>query len=207
MARVVIADDHAIFRQGLRELLSGEPSIDVLGTASNGAEALSVVNSLKPDILILDISMPIIDGYEVARLIRQQDLPMKILMLSMHKEPASVKKALAVGADGYILKEDAFDDLVSAIKAVTAGKKFISSSAGKQLDTPDSDEAEDRLSPREKEIVTLIAEGKSTKEIAAFLGISAKTVETHRQRIMDKLGCHKATEIVLYAVSHGMTKK
>ncbi|TLN19757.1 response regulator transcription factor [bacterium] len=204
MSRVIVADDHKIFREGLVELLSGERSIEVAGTASDGADALSKTNALAPEILILDISMPILDGFEVTKALRQRGTDVKILMLSMHNDPVSVKKAMNMGVDGYVLKEEAFETLITAIEQVSQGNRFISKGARASLGSKHVEEAGSVLSPRELEIVKYVAEGLTNKEIAAKLGISVKTVETHRQRVMEKLGFHKAAELVRYAFENGI---
>jgi DNA-binding NarL/FixJ family response regulator len=203
MIKVLIADDHKMVREGLAELLAGERSVTVVGTASDGAEALSKVNALKPDLLILDISMQILDGFEVLRHLRQQGLHVKILMLSMHKDSTSIRKALDLGADGYVLKEEAFDTLTTAIAEVMRGNRYFSTPTAIALGSLER-ETVDVLTPREREIVGLIAAGQTTKEVAAILGISAKTVETHRHRVMEKLGCHKVTDLVRYALKRGL---
>jgi DNA-binding NarL/FixJ family response regulator len=204
MTRVLIADDHAMFRQGLSELLGGKEGIVVAGTAKDGTEALSLTSSLRPDVVILDISMPDIDGFEVARRIRELRLGVKVLVLSMHKDTGSIRRALDLGVDGYILKEEAFDDLARAIEVVAAGGRFLSppvrSAANRQAGEP----VREALTARERQVVALIAEGRSTREIAEALGIGTKTVETHRQHIMDKLGFRKTAQIAVYAIKEGL---
>ncbi len=204
MIRVVIADDHTIFRQGLAELLAAEQTVMVAGMASDGEEALALVRSLHPDILLLDISMPALDGFEVARKIKAQKLPVKVLMLSMHKETVSVRRAFELAVDGYVLKEEAFSDLLYAIEAISRGKRFFSPSVMSALSpAPARGGEDDPLTPREREVVVGIAMGKTAKEIASELGISGKTVETHRERIMQKLDCHRIADIVRYAMKQG----
>lgn len=203
MIRIVLADDHKIFRQGLAELLDSDPRFRVVGMASDGAEALSMVNALSPDLLILDISMPVMDGFDVLGQLRKNQHPVRVLLLSMHKDPLAIQKALDLGADGYVLKEEAFDELSLAIDEAVQGRSFLSPLARKTLLSRGVVE-DVELSPREREIVEGVALGKTTKEIALQLDISAKTVETYRQRIMFKLGCHKLTEIVRYAIAKGI---
>ena len=201
MTRIVIADDHKVFRQGLAELFSEDPSVTVLGMAGDGHEALALARSLRPDVLVLDISMPGLDGLQVAGAIRGRGCPLRIVLLTMHKDAVNVRLALEHRVEGYVLKEDAFEQIAAAVAAVARGERFFSSEAITGLTLG---EGEGVLSPREREVVALIAAGKSTREIADALGISVKTVDTHRQRIMLKLGFHKAAEIVQYAVKIGL---
>lgn len=201
MTRIVIADDHKVFRQGLAELFSEDPSVSVVGMAGDGHEALALARSLRPDVLVLDISMPGLDGLQVAGAIRRENLPVRIVLLTMHKDAVNVRLALEARVEGYVLKDDAFEKLAAAVAAVARGERFYSQVALAGLAPED---AEGVLTPREREVVALVAAGRTTREIAAALGISAKTVETHRQRVMQKLGFHKAAEIVQYAVKMGL---
>jgi DNA-binding NarL/FixJ family response regulator len=204
--RVLIADDHPIFRKGLAELLAGDPSIEVAGMASDGEEALSLARSLAPDLLVLDISMPKLDGFAVAGRLREEGAVARVVMLSMHKDPASVRRAFALGVGGFVLKEEAFSDLMYAISAVARGQRFFSPAVQGFLGEEGKGGGGGGLTPREREVAELIALGRSTKEIASELAISGKTVETHRQHIMEKLGCRKATEIAAYAVKAGWVR-
>jgi DNA-binding NarL/FixJ family response regulator len=204
MIRVLIADDHAMFRQGLSELLGAKEGIVVAATAKDGAEAISMASSLRPDVLILDLSMPDIDGFEVARRIRGLRLGVKVLVLSMHKDSGSIRRALDLGVDGYILKEEAFDDLARAIEVVQAGGRFLSPPVRAAANRQAGEPLKESLTPREREVVALIAAGRSTREIAETLGIGTKTVETHRQHIMDKLGFRKTAQIAVYAIKEGL---
>lgn len=203
MKTVLIADDHKIMRQGLHELLSEIPGISVVGTAADGAETLSKLNSLNPDLLILDISMPVMDGFEVLKNIRRKGFSVKIVVLSMHKDARTIKRALEEGVDGFVLKDEAFDTLATCIDLVLKGGNYLSPGSRSSLASLRST-ASTQLTTREREIVELIAEGKASKEIAADLGITLKTVENHRQNIMGKLQLHKATEIVRYAMKEGI---
>lgn len=203
MTRVVIADDHRIFREGLAELLAGSPGIAVAGTAGDGEEALAVTRAVRPDVLILDLTMPRLDGFAVAARLRDEGSPVRVLLLSMHKDAGHIRRALDHGVAGYVLKDDAFEQLAEAVALVAAGGRYISAGATRALAAADAAGGES-LTPREREVVTLIAAGRSTREIAGALGISVKTVETHRQHIMAKLGCRKLTDIVLYAVRAGL---
>lgn len=201
MTRVVIADDHRIFREGLAELLARTPGVAVAGTAGDGEEALAVTRDARPDVLILDVTMPLLDGYAVASRLREEALPVRVLMLSMHKDAAHVRRALELGVAGYVLKDDAFEELADAVARVAAGERYVSTAARAALDAAAGGGP---LTRREREVVTLIAAGRTTREIADALGISVKTVETHRQRVMEKLDCHKVTDIVLFAVRAGL---
>jgi DNA-binding NarL/FixJ family response regulator len=204
MIKVGIADDHAIFRQGLSELLSGDGRVRLAGTASDGREALELARSLGDGVLILDISMPVMDGLEVARKVRDEGLPVRLVLLSMHNDPVVVRKAYELGVEGFVLKEEAFGDLLSAVETAWRGSRFFSPKALALLAGGDIEGPRDPLSPREREVAARIAKGLTTKEIAEALSISPKTVETHRQRIMEKLGFHKAAEIAAYAVKTGI---
>lgn len=203
MTRVVIADDHRIFREGLAELLAGEPGITVVGTAGDGEEALALARARRPDVIILDLTMPRLDGFAVAERLRAEGLSVRVLMLSMHKDAGNLRRALDMGVGGYVLKDDAFEQLAEAVAIVAAGGHYLSASARAALEAAEAADV-GPLTPREREVVVLIAAGRTTREIGDALGISVKTVETHRQRIMEKLGCRKSTDIVLYAVRSGL---
>ena len=203
MTRIVIADDHKLFRQGLAELFAEEPTLTIVATAADGREALELARRLRPDVIVLDISMPGLDGLQVARAIREEQLPVRVVVLTMHKDAVNVRLALEAGVDGYVLKDDAFEQLAATIATVARGGRVISPAA---LDGLSAIGDEGPLTPRENEVVALIAAGKSTREIANTLEISVKTVETHRQHIMQKLGFHKAAEIVHYAVRMGLVR-
>jgi DNA-binding NarL/FixJ family response regulator len=206
MIRVGIADDHEIFRQGLAELLGSDERVELVGTASDGSEALVLAKSIGEGVLILDISMPLMDGLEVSRRAREEKLPVRVVLLSMHNDPVVVRKAYDLGVEGFVLKEEAFDDLLIAVETASRGSRFFSPKALALLAGGGGEAEREILSPREREVATRIARGFTTKEIAADLGISPKTVETHRQRIMEKLGFHKAAEIAAYAVKAGYTE-
>lgn len=206
MIRVLIADDHAIFRQGLSELLAGEKGVAVAGSARDGSEALSMTCTLLPDVLILDLSMPGLDGFEVTRRVRDLRLDVKVLVLSMHKDSGSIRRALDLGADGYIMKEDAFDELAKAIEVVMGGERFLSPPVRAAVNRMAGDPEVESLTGRERQVVSLIAAGKSTREIASELGIGIKTVETHRQHVMEKLGFRKTAQIAVYAIKEGLVE-
>ncbi|HEY5996787.1 MAG TPA: response regulator transcription factor [Candidatus Deferrimicrobiaceae bacterium] len=206
MIRVLIADDHAIFRQGLESLLSRNPAVTLVGAASNGPEVLSMVDSLRPQVVVLDISMPGMDGFEVVRRLREQASTVKVLLLSMHKDPVSLRLAVELQVDGYILKDEAVGELMTAIQAVSRGKRHFSPQAKAAIEESEGGRGGELLAPRELQVVALIAEGKTTKEIAAALNISVNTVATHRERIMQKLGFKKVAQIVSYALKTGIVK-
>ena len=204
MIRALIADDHRIFREGLAELLTGQRLVKVVGHAADGAETLSRLNALAPQLLILDISMKVMNGLEVLERLRKNAVPVKVLVLSMHSDAHTIRSALGAGADGYVLKEEAFDEMERAVPEIMAGRRYISPLAKSALASAAVREEPASLSPREREILGLIAKGLTTREISSSLGISVKTVETHRQRLMEKLNCHKATELVVYALREGI---
>jgi DNA-binding NarL/FixJ family response regulator len=201
--RIVIADDHTIFRQGLAELFAEDPAVSVVGTAADGLEVLELARRLRPDVIVLDLAMPGLNGLQVARAIRDEQLPVRVVILTMHKDAVNVRLALEAGVDGYVLKDEAFDHLAETVRSVLRGKRAISPAT---IDVLSKGGEEGPLTPRESEVVALIAAGASTREIAEGLGVSVKTVETHRQHIMQKLGFHKVTEIVHYAVRKGLAR-
>lgn len=208
--RIVIADDHDVVRRGLKSVLEDQPNWEVCGEANTGRKAVELVRAHKPDIVVLDITMPELNGLEAARQIQKASPDTKMLILTVHESEQLVHDVLKAGARGYILKSDAGRDLVAAINAIRQGKTFFTSKvarivAGAQA-KPDSSAADDvesgitSLTAREREIVQLLAEGKLNKEVADILGISVKTVETHRTNIMRKLRFHSISELVRYAI-------
>jgi DNA-binding NarL/FixJ family response regulator len=202
---VIVADDHAIFRQGLATLLQAEADIALLAQAANGSEAWQFIESLRPDVAILDLSMPGTTGIEVARRVEAAGLDTRIVLLTMHDDPSAVLQAQAAGVAGYILKDNSFEELVQAVQNVAAGGTFVTPSIRAKLcDLRRDGRTTVALSPREREVIRLIAFGHSGKEIARTLGISPRTVETHRSRSMDKLGLHSVADLVRYAVRAGM---
>jgi len=211
-ARVVIADDHKLFRDGLRPLLEREPGLVVVGECANGLELLDLVRADPPDLVVLDISMPGLNGIEAARRITADHPNVRIAILSMHADRRFVIEALKAGAGAYLLKDDGFDVLVGAIPRVLAGHVVLADSIAEQVvqEYVDLARREDSsafavLSPREREVLQLIAEGRSTREIALAQEVSVKTVETRRRRIMDKLDLHTVAELTKYAVREGLT--
>lgn len=212
--RILLADDHTVVRQGLRKILEDRADWEVVGEAGDGREAVRLAEELTPDVGIIDIAMPLLDGIEATRQIVKRSPNTRILVLTMHADEAYVHQILQAGATGYLLKDSADVDLVQAVTAVSKGKSFFSPAVARlMLDdyvrTLAEKGATDRyemLSEREREIFQLIAEGKANKEMAALLSISPSTVETHRARIMEKLDLHSAAEIVLYAVRRGVIR-
>jgi DNA-binding NarL/FixJ family response regulator len=206
MIRVIVADDHVIFRQGLLNLLQSSKQIAVAGDAGTGPETINLVTREKPDIAILDISMPGFDGFEILQRIQSQGINTKVIFLTMYKDTLTAKKALQSGASGYILKENAFADLLYAISTVSSGGTFISPSVSKSiLKAPDNEEKEPQiLTLRECEVLRLIALGLTNKKIADKLFISVKTVETHRKNIMQKLDVHTIADLVKYTIKTGL---
>jgi DNA-binding NarL/FixJ family response regulator len=202
--RILLADDHAIVREGLRALIGGHRGFDICGEASDGRSTVDLAAAVNPDIVILDVSMPDLNGIEAARQILQQNNEARVIILTMHSSEDLLDQAIALGVHGYVLKSDA-DELVAAISAVAAGQFFWSSGLVGYIPTVrcgdrKSSARKDRLTPREREIVQLLAEGKTSKEIADVLSLAVKTVETHRTNILRKLDCHSIAEVVLYAV-------
>jgi DNA-binding NarL/FixJ family response regulator len=202
MIRVIVADDHIIFRQGLLKLLQFAEGISVAGEAGDGKEALNMILKESPDIAVLDISMPGISGIEIAQELQVIGSGTKVIYLTMHNDVLTAKKALTSGVSGFILKDDAFEDLLYAIKAVASGGKFISPSISDKILQPSPPRVVEKniLTAREREILKLIASGLTNKKIADKLSISIKTVETHRARILQKLDFHTTAELVKYAI-------
>ena len=210
--RILLADDHAVMRTGLRLVLERQPDFEVVGEASDGREAVAKVQKLSPDILVTDIGMPNLNGIEAARQVAAASPQVSVVILSMHSDEAYVLRALKAGARAYLLKESAESDLIAAIRAVSAGKAFFSPAVSRmlvedyvrQLQDREIEDSYELLTTREREILQLIAEGKSNKEIAAALNLSLYTVETHRGNLMEKLGLHTVPELILYAVRKGV---
>ena len=204
--RVLLADDHAIFRQGLRGLLERE-GFQIVAEAGDGREAIKRATALTPDIAALDLSMPLLNGLDAAREIIRVSPRTRAILLTMHSEDPYVMEALRAGIKGYVLKTQAATDLVQAIQEVSRGRVYLSpgvSQAVVQAYLAKSELPPDPLSPREREVLQLVAEGKTTKEIAGVLGLSVKTAESHRTRIMEKLDIHGAAGLVRYAIRRGL---
>ncbi len=208
--RILIADDHELVRQGMRTILHREPNWVVCGEATTGRQALDLAFELKPDIMILDLSLPEMNGVEVTRRVRSS-LPVAVLIVTVHDADHVVQEAIEAGASGYVLKADAGRTLTDAVRAVLSQGEFISEGvrAPVHLGSPDGPartqrRTSERLTSREREVLQLLAEGRSNKEIAAALGITTKTAETHRARIMAKLEFHSMSELVRYAVRNNI---
>jgi DNA-binding NarL/FixJ family response regulator len=202
--RILIADDHSVVRAGLRSLLESHPGWEVCAEAADGREAVDKAAKLKPHVAVLDIGMPLLNGVDAARRIRKSSPETEVLILTMHESENLVQQVIEAGARGYILKDDADRILIAAVDAVRNHKPYFSTRVSPASDSVDSSEphksSRSRLTAREREILQLLAEGKSNKEIAALLGISVNTAEAHRANIMLKLGFHSITELVVYAV-------
>ena len=209
---IVLVDDHVMFRQGLKRILEESPDLEVVGEVDCGLELLKLLEKLVPDLVILDISMPNLRGLEAIHEIKMNHPNVKILVLTMHKDKEYLHQALSAGAEGYLLKEDADSELFSAIGRVRQGKKYVSPKLSEGLaedwvkltqgDHGPSFEAE-RLTIREREVLKLIAEGKSSREIGELFFISVRTVERHRANVMDKLNLRKTADLVKYAIQKG----
>jgi two-component system response regulator NreC len=210
--RVLLADDHGIVRRGLRSLLESQSGLDVIGEAADGLEALRMCTESMPDILILDVAMPKMNGIEVAARVQKQERPPAVIVLSMHADESYIIRALAAGARGYLLKDATDEDLLPAIRSVASGKPYFSPAVSavlmedyvRQLQTRGLSDSYHLLTVREKEVLQLLAEGRSNKEVAVLLDLGVSTVETHRANLMQKLNLHNTAEIVLYAVRKGI---
>ena len=210
--RVFLADDHKIIREGIRTLLEKQPDIEVVGEAENGRKTVQLVQKLLPNVVIMDIAMPDLNGIEATRQIIANTLGVKVIALSMHHDRRFVSEMLNVGASGYLLKDCAFEELINAIRAVVGNRIFLSP---KIVDNVIKDythlfskteiSAFSILTPREREVLQLLSEGKTTKEIALHLIVSVKTVETYRQQLMDKLDIHSIADLTKYAIREGLT--
>jgi two-component system, NarL family, response regulator NreC len=212
--KVLIADDHGVVRKGLRLLLEQYPDIEVAGEAANGREVVKLATELSPNIILMDIAMPLLNGIDAAEQVRKVNGEIGIIMLTMHADESYLLRALNAGVKGYLLKESAEDDLLRAVKAVAQGKPFFSPAITqtlledymrvlKQEGLSDSFEL---LTAREKEVLQLLAEGKTNKEVATILDVTLYTVESHRTNMMQKLNLHNTAEIVLYAVRKNLVR-
>jgi DNA-binding NarL/FixJ family response regulator len=201
---VLLADDHSLVRRGFRRMLEDDPSIEVVGEASNGDEAISLAASLKPAVIVMDCAMPGTSGLAATRKILDADPAVAILMLSMHSEETLVRQALDVGARGYILKNALDLDLAAAVRQVAAGETVLDPSVSRPRPASLKGERNHGLTPRELEVLQLICSGLSNRDIAAKLELSVNTVAVHRANIMNALGVHKTAELVVYAIHHGL---
>jgi DNA-binding NarL/FixJ family response regulator len=212
LIRVVLADDHTVVRKGLCSLLNDEENMTVVGEAGDGRQALAIVQELNPDVLVVDISMPLLNGLEVTRQIKKLCPEVKVVMLTMHSTEEHVLQALRAGALGYVLKQAAPEELVLAIRAACRGEPFLSPSVSARViewyvaQAGSEDEADpfDRLTEREREVLQLVVEGRANREIAELLSLSVKTVENHKAHLMEKLGVHTTAELVQFAIRKGV---
>ncbi|MCB1886063.1 MAG: response regulator transcription factor [Rhodocyclaceae bacterium] len=209
--RIMIIDDHRILREGLRRLIGDDPAYEVIAEADNGRDAIRLARQLEPDMILMDVAMSGMNGIDATRQIVAQQPDIRVLGLSMHSDSRFVRQMLEAGARGYLLKENAFDEILTALRALADGKVYVSPQASGSLlqdmasgQPPEATEATP-LTARERETLQLIAEGHSTVQIAERLFVSAKTVESHRKKIMDKLDLHSVAELTKYAIRHGLT--
>lgn len=206
--RILLADDHGVVRKGLRFLLERESGMEVVGEAADGRDAVRLAETVSPDVVIVDIAMPLLNGIEATAQILKRNSRIKVIVLSMHSDEDYLLSALNAGAKGYLLKDSAEEDLVRAIHSVLRGTRFFSPAIGKTmledhmrfLQQRNLQDSYELLTEREREVLQLLAEGKSNKEAAAILDVSVYTVDTHRMHLMQKLNLHNTAEIVLYAV-------
>jgi two-component system response regulator NreC len=210
--RILLADDHTVMRRGLRLLLEQQADFQVVGEADDGRQAVDLAASQHPSVAVLDIGMPLLNGIEATRQIIATDPAIAVVVLSMHSDETYVLRALKAGAKGYLLKNSAEADLIQAVRAVAEGKSFFSPAIGRmlledymrQVAKREVEDSYDLLTPREKEILQLVAEGKTNKEVANLLKLSLYTVESHRGNILEKLNLHSVPELILYAVRKGI---
>ena len=210
--RILLADDHTVMRNGLRLLLERQPNLQVVGEAADGRQAVSLCETVNPDVVVMDIAMPNLNGIEAARQIVNHNPRTAIAILSMHSDESYVIRALKAGARAYLLKDSAEADLLAAVRALTDGKSFFSPAISKilvedymrQLESRGAEDTYELLTNREREVLQLLAEGRTNKEVANMLNLSLYTVETHRAHILQKLNLHSVPELILYAVRKGI---
>jgi DNA-binding NarL/FixJ family response regulator len=210
--RVLLADDHDIMREGLRSLLEQERGMEVMAEADTGREAVDLALELRPDVVIMDVGMPDLNGMEATRQITKEAAGVRVIGLSMHSDRRFVEGMLRAGASAYLLKDNAFEELAEAIRVVASGRTYLCPAvAGVVVESlvrgtaADESSAFSLLTPREREVLQLLAEGKRTKQIASLLGVSVKTIETHRSRMMRKLEIDSVAELTKYAIREGLT--
>jgi len=212
VVRILLADDHTVMRAGLRLLLERHENFEVVGEAADGREAVELAAGQKPDVVVMDVAMPHLNGVEAARQILSRNPEIAIVMLSMHSDESYVLRSLKAGARAYLLKDSAEADLIAAIQAIIEGRSFFSPGVRAllkedyiyRLQKFGADDTYELLTPREREVLQLVAEGRSNKEVASLLGLSLYTVETHRTHILQKLNLHSVPELILYAVRKGI---
>ncbi len=206
--KILLVDDHTIVRQGLKLILSAHPDLNVIGEAANGREAVEAAQRLRPDVIVMDVAMPEMNGIEATRQLIQANPRTRVLVLSMHKEPVYVREILRAGARGYILKDAIDTELLNAVRSVGQGDGYISPAVSGALLSDyrqNVTDPLDLLSAREREVLQLVGEGKTNKEIATRLNLSVYTVDSHRGKIMEKLNLHSTGELVKFAVKRGLT--
>ncbi len=207
MIRILLADDHALVRQGFRMILSAQPDMEIVGEAGNGREAVELAAELHPDVVVMDVAMPELNGIEATRRLLSDNPRTRVLALSMHKDSVYVREILRAGARGYLLKDSVDADLLAAVRAVAKGDGYLSPGVSEAVLTDyrrHVTDPLDLLTSREREVLQMIAEGKTNKEIAASLNLSVYTVEAHRGRVMEKLNLHSTGELVRFALRSGL---
>ena len=205
--RILLADDHAVVRQGFRMILSAQPDFEVVAEAANGREAVEMAEKTRPDVVVMDVSMPELNGIEATRRIMEANDRTRILALSMHRDSVYVREILRAGAVGYLLKDAVENEFLTAVRAVARGEAYLSPAVSEAVLVDYRKHVKDPidlLSSREREVLQMIAEGKTNKEIAGTLNLSVYTVEAHRGRIMEKLNLHSGGELVRFALRHGL---
>ncbi|MGO9241133.1 MAG: response regulator [Bryobacteraceae bacterium] len=205
--RIILADDHSVVRQGFRRILEAQPDMDIVGEASNGREALEQAAKLTPDVVVMDVAMPELNGIEATRRLSEATPHSRVLALSMHKDSVYVREILRAGARGYLLKDAVDEDLIAAVRAVSRGEGYLSPGVADAVLTDYRQHVSDPidlLTSREREVLQLIAEGKTNKDIATLLNLSVYTVDAHRGRVMEKLNLHSTGELVRFAVRKGL---
>jgi DNA-binding NarL/FixJ family response regulator len=212
--RVLVADDHEIFRKGVCSILL-QQGWTVVAEAANGREAVTKAKALRPDVAVMDISMPELNGLEATRQILKTNSESKVLILTMHQSDSLMRNALEAGARGYLLKTDTSRDLATAVESVSANKTFFTANMAelvlegylrRKSSLPESTDRDSRLTPRQREVLQLLAEGKTSKEVATTLGLSVKTADTHRSNVMHRLKCHSITDLVHYAIRNNVVQ-